>query len=123
MGHSHGIIFLEDYKMPTSYKVLGQVAPAATTEAAIYTCPAATETVISTISICNRAATSGTFRLYIRPDNETLANKHYIVFDATVPARETVLLTIGATMNASDVLYCYASSADFSFNAFGSEIS
>lgn len=109
--------------MATAYKVLGQSAPSATTGTALYTVPSATEAVISTITICNRGASTGAFRLYIRPNDETLANKHYLVYDANVSAKDTIFLTVGATMNAADVLYCYASSADFTFNAYGSEIS
>ena len=109
--------------MATAYKVLGQSAPAATTAAALYTVPSATEAVLSTITVCNRGAASGTIRLYIRPNDETLADKHYIVFDAAVAAKDTLFLTVGATMDAADVLYCYASTADFSFNAYGSELS
>lgn len=109
--------------MPTVYKVLGQSAPSATTGTALYTVPAATETVISTITVCNRGSAVGTIRLYIRPNDETLANRHYIIFDAAVAAKDTLFLTVGATMDASDVLYCFASTGDFSFNAYGSEIS
>lgn len=109
--------------MATAYKVLGQSAPSATTGTALYTVPSATEAVISTITVCNRGTSAGTFRIYIRPNDETLANKHYLVFDANVDAKQTVALTFGVTMNAADVLYCYASTGDFSFNAFGSEIS
>ena len=109
--------------MATAYKVLGQQAPAATTAAALYTVPSATEAVLSTITVCNRGAASGTIRLYIRPNDETLADKHYIVFDAAVAAKDTLFLTVGATLDATDVLYCYASTGDFSFNAYGSEIS
>lgn len=109
--------------MPTAYKVLGQAAPSATTGTALYTVPSATETVISTITVCNRGASAGTIRLYIRPNDETLANKHYIVYDASVASKDTLFLTVGATMDATDVLYCYASTGDFSFNAYGSELS
>jgi hypothetical protein len=108
--------------MATAYKVLGQSAPSATTGTALYTVPSATEAVISTITVCNRGSSSGTFRLYIRPNDETLANKHYLVYDASVGANETVALTLGVTVDATDVVYCYASTGDFSFNAFGSEI-
>jgi hypothetical protein len=109
--------------MATAYKVLGQEAPSATTATALYTVPSATEAVISTITICNRGSASGTIRLYIRPNDATLADKHYIVYDASVAAKDTLFLTVGATMDATDVLYCYASTGDFSFNAYGSEIS
>lgn len=108
--------------MATAYKVLGQSAPSATTATTLYTCPSATQTVISTISVCNRGAASGTFRISIRPNGATLANQHYIAYDAAIAAKDTIFITVGATIDADDVVEVYASSADFSFNAFGSEI-
>ena len=109
--------------MATAYKVLGQVAPLATTATAIYTVPSATQAVVSSVTVCNRAASSGTFRLAVRPDGATLANEHYVVYDAAIAANDTVVLTIGFTLDAADVLEAYASSADMAFNAYGSEIS
>ena len=109
--------------MATAYKVLGQSAPSATTATSLYTVPSATETVISTVSVCNRGTASGTFRVSVRPDGTALADQHYLVYDAACAAKDTLFLTIGATLDASDVLEVYASTADFSFSAFGSEIS
>ena len=109
--------------MATAYKVLGQVAPAATTATAVYTVPSATEAVVSSVTVCNRAGSAGTFRLSVRPDGATLANQHYVVYDAPISANDTVVLTIGLTLDAADVLEAYASSADMTFNAYGSEIS
>jgi hypothetical protein len=108
--------------MPTAYKVLGQVAPSATTATSLYTVPAATEAVISTVVVANRVGTDATYRISVRPDGETLANKHYIAYDVTVGGSDSTTITLGITMNATDVLEVYASTADLSFNAFGSEI-
>ena len=108
--------------MATAYKVLGQVAPSATTATALYTVPSATEAVVSSITVCERGGSSATFRLSVRPDGATLANQHYLVYDATVAANDTIILTIGITMDANDVLEVYASSGDLSFHAYGSEI-
>lgn len=108
--------------MATSYKVLGQVNPSATTATTLYTCPASTQTVISTITVCNQAGTSGTYRIAVRPNGATLSAEHYIAYDATVQANSDVARTIGLTIDASDVVTVYASSANISFNAFGSEI-
>lgn len=109
--------------MATAYKVLGQSAPSATTDTDMYTVPAATEAVVSTIVICNRAASAATFRIAVRPDGATIANEHYIAYDAPISSNDAVFLTVGATINAADVITVYASTADFSFTAFGSEIS
>ena len=109
--------------MATAYKVLGQVAPAATTATAVYTVPSATEAVVSSVTVCNRSASSVTFRLSVRPDGAALANQHYLVYDASLDANDTIILTIGVTMDATDVLEAYASSGDLTFHAYGSEIS
>lgn len=108
--------------MATTYKVLGQLNPSATTNTTLYTCPASTQTVISTITICNQAGTSGTYRIAIRPNGATLSAEHYVVYDASIPANSTTAYTLGMTIDASDIVTVYASSANMSFNAFGSEI-
>ena len=108
--------------MPTTYKVLGQSAPSATTATSLYTCPASTQTVISSITICNRSSTSGTYRISVRPNGATLASQHYVTYDAPCAGNDTIALTLGITIDASDVLEVYASTANFTFNAFGSEI-
>jgi glucose-6-phosphate dehydrogenase assembly protein OpcA len=108
--------------MATTYKVLGQVNPSATTPTTLYTVPAGTQTVISTISVSNLTAAELSFRIAIRPAGETLATKHYIAYDAKVAGNDTTFITVGATLGATDVITVYASSANISFNAFGSEI-
>lgn len=108
--------------MPTSYKVLGQSNPSATTATTLYTVPSATEAVVSTITVCNQAASAGTYRIAVRPDGASLAAQHYIAYDVSLPANATDTLTLGITINAADVITVYASSASMSFNAYGSEI-
>ncbi len=108
--------------MATTYKVLGQAAPSATTATTLYTVPAGTQTVVSTISVTNRTGGELLFRIAIRPAGEALANKHYIAYDAKVTGNDTTFITVGATLGATDVITVYASSADMSFSAFGSEI-
>jgi hypothetical protein len=109
--------------MATTYKVLGQSAPSATTDTNVYTVPSATEAVVSTITVANRATSSATYRIAIRPAGATIANQHYIAYNATVLANDSIGLTLGVTLAATDVVTVYASSADISFNIFGSEIS
>ena len=108
--------------MATTYKVLGQVNPSATTATTLYTVPSATATVVSTITVCNQASSAATFRIAVRPAGATLEAKHYIVYGATVPASDTTTLTLGLTLATTDVVTVYGSSATLSFNAFGSEI-
>jgi len=108
--------------MSLAYKVLGQNSPSATTNTTLYTCPAQKQAVVSSIVVVNRNASAGTFRIAIRPDGETIANKHYIAFDETLNGNTRIALTLGVTIDAGDIVTIYASSTDFSFNAFGVEI-
>jgi hypothetical protein len=110
--------------MATAYKVLGQINPSSASETALYTVPVATSAVVSSIAITNQAATSATFRIAVRPSADaTTAAKHYLVYGTTVGANDTVVLTIGVTMAASDKILATASTATLSFSAYGSEIS
>lgn len=108
--------------MATTYKVLGTSNPAATTATSLYTVPAATSAIVSTINICNQNANPASFRLAIRPAGATLANNHYIAFDTAVPGNDSIALTMGITLAATDVITVYASSTQLSFLAFGTEI-
>jgi glucose-6-phosphate dehydrogenase assembly protein OpcA len=108
--------------MATTYKVLGQVNPSATTATTLYTVPSATQAVVSTISVCNQTGSESTFRIAIRPAGETLAAKHYIAYDAKVAGNDTTFITVGPTLGATDVVTVYAAIASLSFNIFGSEI-
>lgn len=107
--------------MATTYKVLGQANPAATTDTILYTVPAATAAVCSTIAICNLGV-STTYRIAIRPAGATLEDKHYLVYEAAINQYDTVMLTIGATLAATDVVTVRAATADVTFQLFGSEI-
>jgi hypothetical protein len=108
--------------MATSYKVLGQITPSAASATTLYTVPAATQTVVSTLIACNQNTAVCTIRVAIRPDGATLESKHYLVYDATLAAQQTITFTLGITADASDVLTVQSSNSVTSFNAFGSEV-
>lgn len=108
--------------MAIVYKVLGQVNPTANTATTLYTVPAANSAIISTVSICNQAATASTFRLAVRPAGESIAAKHYLNYDTTLPGNDSITVTIGMTLAATDVVTVYAGSSTVSFNAYGNEI-
>ena len=107
--------------MPSAYKVLGQVNPAATTPTTLYTVPSATSAVSSTLSICN-VGTSTTFRVAVRPAGATLDPKHYLVYDAVVNQYDSVLLTLGISLATTDVVTVYAGHANLAFSLFGAEL-
>ena len=109
--------------MATSYKILAQSSPSAQSNTDIYTCPSATQTVVSSIVVANRSGDPAFFRIAIRQDGESIANKQYVSYDAMVLPNDSSFFTVGLTINASDIITVYSSSAELSFNVFGSEIS
>jgi len=110
--------------LANAYKVLAQSDPTAETATDVYTVPAATEAVLSTVIIANRAAAANTFRLSIRPNGAAQADEHYIAYDVPIAANDSTTLTLGITLDAADVLTVYTgASADISVNVFGTEIS
>ena len=109
--------------MPTTYKVLGQSNPSATTATTLYTVPASTSTVVSTITVANLTGSAATFRISVRPAGAVQTNAMYIAYDVSLPANATDTLTLGLTLATTDVITVYSSATAVAFNAYGSEIS
>lgn len=103
-----------------AYKVLGQLAPSATTATDLYTVGSGKSAVASTLSVCNRGVTT-TYRVAVRPAGASLANAHYVVYEATLPGTTTDLLTIGLTLADGDVVTVYGGTGNLSFSLFGNE--
>jgi hypothetical protein len=110
--------------MATYFKILGQAAPASNTLTTLYTSPASTNTVISTITICN-ANTISAFpvRIAAIPSGNTISQNNFIISDMQIPAADTVSLSIGITLAAGDFIQVSANNTNLmSFSAFGSQI-
>lgn len=108
--------------MPQTHKILGQANPAATTLTTVYTVPAATQAIVSTLSVCNTGSTATTYRIAVRPAGASVATQHYVAYDVAIPANDTATLTLGVTLATTDVVSVYAASANVAFHAYGVEI-
>lgn len=109
--------------MTTTYKVLGQSLPAPNTFNNVYTVPAATQAIISTVNACNTSAANVTFRVAVRPAGETITTKHYVVFESPIPGQDSISVSLGMTMGNTDVMTVFSNQGNVSFNVFGTEIS
>lgn len=107
--------------MATTDKILGQSSLAATTLTDIYTVPASTSTVVSSMIVCNRSATPTTFRLSAAVNGASDDPKQYLAYDAALAANEVWTWTIGATLAAGDKIRAYAAAATVTVNVFGEE--
>lgn len=108
--------------MTDTFKVLGQVNPLATTLTTLYTVPGAAQTAVSSLTICNQAASPGTFRVAVRPAGAAIDPKHYLAYDTAIAANASIVLDLGITLATTDVVSVYASSASQSFNLSGTEV-
>ena len=109
--------------MATTYKLLGQSAPADTNNANLYTVPSATQAVVSTISVTNDTGSSATFRIFIRVAGAAAGAINSLYYDAPLAANSTLLITAGLTLSAGDIISVRSGTADaLTFQAFGSEV-
>jgi hypothetical protein len=107
--------------MADNLKVLGQLDVSATTVTTLYTVPDMTQTTISSIVAANRTGSAITFRLSVHVAGAGADDKQYLYYDKSVSANDSFAIVLGITLNQTDVLKVYTSSANMSFNAFGCE--
>ena len=110
--------------MATVYKPAQvQGTAGVTTYATLYSVPSATESIVSTIVVCNTANAPATYRIAIMSSAGTPAAANWIVYDATVAANDSTFLTIGASLDAGKFIRVSSSANTVTFAAFVSEIS
>lgn len=98
-----------------------RVKPSAATLTPLYTVPANTTTVISSIVICNQSATSTSFRVSVQPLGAAIADEDYLYYDLPIKGNDTFIFTGGITLVATDIISVYATLATVSFNLFYQE--
>ena len=103
-------------------KVLAQLVPSATTLTTLYTVPASTSTVVSSLIICNQNATQVLFRISIAVAGAADNAKQYIYYDLPLLAYDTFVATIGISLATTDLIRVYSDTANVSFTATGVEI-
>lgn len=109
--------------MATTYKILGQASPATTGNTDLYTVPAATSAVVSTLVITNVNTAAATATIYIRKAGAAAGNVNTLIKAASVAVADFKAVTIGITLEATDVITVVSGTANaLSFQAFGSEI-
>jgi hypothetical protein len=87
----------------------------------MYTVPGATNSTVSSITVCNTSATPTFFRVSVAPAGAADALVQYLFYDVTIPGNDTFVATVGLTLEATDVIRVYATLATLSFHAYGIE--
>lgn len=110
--------------MATTYKILGQAQPANTSNATLYTVPASTEAIVSTLSVTNTTGTEASFRLFVVEDGDSAGTDNALAYDATIAANSFTSFSLGLTLGAADSIVVRAGTGTaVCFQAFGSELS
>jgi len=88
----------------------------------LYTTPANTQAVISTIAICNTASAAATYRIGLDDTAGTPGASEWLVHGSTVAANDTIFLTVGITLAPEKYVRVSSSANTVTFSAFVSEI-
>jgi len=109
--------------MAQAYKLLGQVSPSANTLTNVYVSGASTNAIVGTITLHNFSDSNVSYSLVVRPNNESIGDKHFIIRGGVLPARELITITGAVTLNSSAILAANTWGGSVSINAYGVEIS
>jgi hypothetical protein len=108
------------------YKILGQIQPTGNILTTIYTVPAATNTMISTITICNQSANTVSINVAANVSGSAVTTRNFIVSGYSLGAAETLVLEPRVSLNVGSILSANVTganaSSNVSINAFGVEI-
>lgn len=98
-----------------------QLRPAAATTSDLYTVPASTRTLISSVIVANDDSAATTIRIMLAPLGAADATVHRVVADAPINANTTVGFTLGVTLKATDKVRVRSASGNVNFHMVGVE--
>ncbi len=87
--------------MAIQEKQLGQLRPANTTAASLYSPAASTTAIIKTIVICNTSGAAATFRIFQDDNGTTYDETTALFWDHTIAADTTIQADVFLAMNNS----------------------
>lgn len=110
--------------MGIAEKQLGQLRPANTTAASIYSAPASTTTSIQTIRIANVTASTANYSIFHDNSGTTYDESTALAFVIPIPGRSATQVDIfAATNNATGNFAVQTDTADaITFTVYGAEI-
>ena len=105
--------------MATVTRALFRGAASTTTTTVLYTVPASTNTVVSSIAVTNTAGTAGTFTLSMGPSGSQVA----LHTTTPIAANTTVYIDLKQVLATTNTITGGASATTISFHISGVEIS
>ena len=104
--------------MMKRYGILGQAAPAAGVVSGVYSGPVGRHATVRVL-ICNRGS-ADTFRIAVSPNGAPLENKHYVAYDQSIDANDSVS-SVAFTVTEYDQVLVRSAGGSVSFTVTGIE--
>ena len=110
--------------MAIQEKQLGQLRPADTVAASLYSPPASTTAIIKSIVVSNTTGSAATFRIFLDEDGTTYDESTAHFFDVNIGANTTVIVDTYWAMDtdAGNLAVRSGTSNALTFTAYGAEI-
>ena len=110
--------------MTTNYKILGQTNPAAASETLHYTVPSSTSTIVKSINITNRSASTDTYSIaLVTTAASTATSGEFIAYNNSIAGNSTVSIKAGYTLATGNGIRVTSTNGTCTFTSFGAEIS
>lgn len=98
---------------------LGRANPAAATPGTLYTSPAVTKTMVTSLYICNTSGVSDTVRIWLVPSGGAAGNSNAVYFDMVIPAGNPFLANAVPLLEAGDFIVVQSANGTCTFTASG----
>lgn len=108
--------------MAQTQAFLGRVQPTANTNTSLYTSPALTKTMVTSLYICNTNATPDTVHVYLVPNGGAVNLNNAIYYTMTIPFGNTFLANAVPLLEAGDQIVVVSVNGTTTFTASGLQI-
>lgn len=99
--------------------ILAQLVPGASAETVLLAVPSRLMARVDELVVCNRSVTAATFRVSISQLGAPTATKDYLYYDLPLSGNDTFACELGLTLNPTDTIRVFASTANLTFTLMG----
>ena len=110
--------------MATTLKQLGQLRPANTTAASLYSPASATQSMIKSIVVCNTTSSAVKYRIFHDDDGTTYDQTTALFYDISLPANSSDVIELNILMDdsAGNIAVRTDTNNAITFTCYGPEI-
>ena len=102
-------------------KCLVKVVSVATTEKVLYLTPYATSSILTSIIVCNRGATTSTFRISNNTTSDVTSTSDYLYYDISITGNDTFVAEFNLPLITNNEIRVYSDTNNLTFSVYGKE--